>query len=474
MSATLAMLLHELDPDIRLLIVERLSAPGLESSSAFNNAGTGHAANCELNYTPLQSDGTVKTSKALTINSSFEQSLEFWSSLTEKGNLDPTKFLHFLPHISFVWGEKDVGFLKQRFKQLRHLSAFSTIEWSSDREELASWMPIVMRGRDPSQVVAATRIQRGTDVDFGALTSAYLDSLILTGALDLRCDTEVINLERNENESWHLELKGQSGNQIVQAPFVFLGAGGGALPLLQKSGIHEGQGYGGFPVSGQWLICSDMDLIGAHEAKVYGKAKLGAPPMSVPHLDSRWIAGRRSLLFGPYAGFSTKFLKNGSSLDWFRSLKLNNFGSMIQVGIENMDLVKYLLRQLRQTDEDRIDALLDFLPNANLQDWNLDIAGQRVQIIKSTSQGGTLMMGTEVVTSSDGSLAALLGASPGASTAVTIMLEILNRCWREQMESDLWQERIRQILPSFGGDLINDVDLLMRTRMRSDYLLGIE
>ena len=473
MSATLATLLRELDPSLRLLVVERLEAPALESSAAGNNAGTGHAANCELNYTPIQADGTVSTVKPLAINASFERSLELWSSLAERDACDPALFIHRVPHISFVWGEGDVGYLRQRYEQLQVHPAFASMQWSTDPSELAAWIPLVMAGRDLQQPIAATRIERGTDVDFGALSRSLFAPLQASGALELLFGTSVADLKRCA-QRWEVKLRGPSGRRMVSAPFLFLGAGGGALPLLQRSGIPEAADYAGFPVSGQWLICNDSALSQHHFAKVYGKAKVGAPPMSVPHLDSRWIDGRRSLLFGPYAGFSSKFLKQGSLLDLPRSVRTSNLVPMLQVGWNNVPLVRYLVSQLRQSDEDRMEALRAFLPAARDEDWSLSVAGQRVQIIKRTSAGGRLQLGTEVVASSDGSLAALLGASPGASTSVSIMLEVLQRCFPERLASEAWQQRLRALLPSYGQDLNGDAELLQRTRDRSDALLGLQ
>jgi len=478
MSATLAALLHELDPDLRLLLVERLEGPAQESSAAVNNAGTGHAANCELNYTPRQADGTVATAKALAINAAFETSLQFWASLTEQGQLNPGSFLHQVPHLSAVWGAGDVAFLRQRYQQLRQLPAFAAMEWTEDSGELAAWMPLVMAGRKGDEPVAATRIGRGTDVDFGSLTRAYLAPLQASGALEVMHGTTVSTLRRRRDAAmnegdWQLELRGPSGKRQVDAGFVFLGAGGGALPLLQRSGIPEAADYAGFPVSGQWLVCNDPELAEHHHAKVYGKAKVGAPPMSVPHLDTRWIDGKRSLLFGPYAGFSSKFLKQGSLMDLPASVRVGNLLPMLQVGVNNFDLVTYLVNQLRQSSSDRLEALKAFLPTARAEDWSLSVAGQRVQIIKRTKEGGKLQMGTEVVASADGSLAALLGASPGASTAVSIMLEVLQRCFPQRLASEAWQQRLRELIPSYGQDLNGDAVLLARMRERSDGVLGL-
>ena len=473
MSSTLAVLLHELDPDLRLLIVERLSSAGLESSNAKNNAGTGHAANCELNYTPIQKDGDITTSKAFEINKSFERSLELWASLAEKGKLIPQSFLKKLPHISLVFGNNDIAFLKKRFSELTSQPAFSQMEFTMDHGELRDWIPLVMGGRKQSEKIGATRIKRGTDIDFGDLTRSYINHIEREESIEMNFSTNVENLEQDSSGDWYLSLKGTKKNRIVRSKFVFLGAGGGALSLLQKSEIPEGLSYAGFPVSGKWLICEEEKLTKTHNAKVYGNADIGAPPMSVPHLDTRWINGKKSLLFGPFAGFSSNFLKYGSKLDLFRSIKPTNFVSMLQAGLDNIDLGKYLFNQLIQTKEDRIETLRKFLPLASSGDWKLSIAGQRVQIIKQTGKGGVLKMGTEVVTSSDGSLAALLGASPGASTAVTIMIEVLNRCWHDEMKSSRWQDKLLELFPSFGIDINSNQEALMAIRKRNDFLLKL-
>ncbi len=473
MSSTLAVLLHELDPELRLLIVERLSSPGLESSSAKNNAGTGHAANCELNYTPIDEDGVISTNKAFEINKSFERSLEFWASLVEKGKLIPKTFLNKLPHISLVFGDNDISFLKKRFFEISSHAAFSEMEFTMDHVELKDWIPLVMDGREKSEKIGATRIKRGTDIDFGSLTRSYINQIEGQDSIDINYSTNVERLQKDSEGDWYLFLKGTQKNRIVRSKFVFLGAGGGALSLLQKSGIPEGLLYAGFPVSGKWLICDEEKSTNTHNAKVYGNAAVGAPPMSVPHLDTRWINGNRSLLFGPFAGFSSNFLKYGSKLDLFRSIKPTNFFSMLQAGLDNVDLGIYLFNQLIQTNEDRIETLRGFLPRVSPGDWRLSVAGQRVQIIKQTAKGGVLKMGTEVVTSSDGSLAALLGASPGASTAVTIMIEVLNRCWHENMKSSQWKKRMLELFPSMGTDINSNQEALLAIRKRNDFLLKL-
>ncbi len=481
MGATLASLLRQLEPGLELVVLERLEGVAGESSSPLNNAGTGHAANCELNYTPEGADGAIPTAKALEINTAFERSLEFWSSLVERQQLaDPAAFIRPVPHLSFVWGEANVDFLRRRHRALSSLPPFADMAWSEDPAQLRQWMPLVMRGRPLDQPMAATRVARGTDVNFGALTRQLLEGLARGGAGgELRRGLEVTELERCRlagRPGWRVEARTAAGRiERFEAPFVFLGAGGGSLPLLQRSGIPEARAYGAFPVSGQWLICRNPAVIAAHDAKVYGKAAVGAPPMSVPHLDTRWIDGERALLFGPYAGFSTRFLKRGSLLDLPRSVRASNLLPTLQVGARNFDLVRYLVGQVLQTMEQRLASLRQFLPEAAAADWQLETAGQRVQVIKRLpGVGGSLQMGTELVTSADGSLAALLGASPGASTAVQTMLELLQRCWPERLASAEWQQRLGQLLPSWGQELAADPVLLAEVRCRNNAVLGLE
>jgi malate dehydrogenase (quinone) len=463
MGATLARLLLRLQPGLRLVVLERLPALAAESSAAMNNAGTGHAANCELNYTPAAADGSVPIAKALAINASFELSLQFWTALVESGELgDPAAFIRAVPHLSFVWGESNVAFLLRRYQALQATPQFAEMHWSTDPVQLREWMPLVMANRRLDLPLAATRVARGTDVNFGALTRALLEGV------EVRRGEEVLGLKRQGGD-WRV----QTDRDTYAAPFVFLGAGGGSLPLLQRSGVPEARLYGAFPVSGQWLVCRNPEVIEAHNAKVYGKAAVGAPPMSVPHLDTRWIDGERALLFGPYAGFSTRFLKQGSLWDLGRSVKPYNLLPSLQVGLENFDLVRYLVGQVVQSPEQRLASLRQFLPQARSADWQLAVAGQRVQIIKRLNGRGCLQMGTEVVASADGSLAALLGASPGASTAVQTMLELLQRCWPQRFASSDWQQRLRELIPSWGEDLGRDAAGLAQVRARSNRVLGL-
>ena len=477
MCATLGTMLRELDPGLKIHVFERLGAPTRESSEAMNNAGTGHAANCELNYTPEQPDGTVDITKALNINSYFEVSLQLWSHLVETGVVPaPSRFLTRVPHQSFVWGEANTHFLRARHAQLSATPQFADMKFSQDRTELMAWMPLVMQDRDTTTPIAATRVERGTDLDFGALARQMYTSLEARGNFAMNVNQHVKDL-RKDGEFWVLTLKDlvTGERREVKARFVFLGAGGGALPLLVKSGIPEAAGYGGFPVSGQWLVCNNPELIAQHDSKVYGKASLGAPPMSVPHLDTRNVDGKRELLFGPYAGFTTKYLKQGSFMDLPLSVNASNIYPMLAAGWHNIDLTKYLIGQVMQSPEDRMSALREFIPKARLEDWRLDIAGQRVQIIKKDAkQGGKLEFGTEVVSSADGSLAALLGASPGASTAAATMADLIQKCFKDKAQTPAWQEALRRMIPSFGHTLSKEPDLLKTIRDRNNAVLGIQ
>ena len=468
MSATLGVMLKELDPGVKIDIYERLDVAAAESSDAWNNAGTGHAAFCELNYTPELENGSINISKAIKVAESFEESRQFWSYLVDKGVLDkPETFIKSIPHISFVWGNENVEFLRKRYAALTQNPLFKGMEFSDNKEELKEWIPLVMEGRDPLTKVAATRMMIGTDVNFGSLTRCMFKQLKAMPGVNLYFNEEVEKLKQDKNGIWNLKMKNlTSGEKVkVKAKFVFIGAGGGSLPLLIKSGIPEGKGYGGFPVSGQWLKCTNPAIIEKHHSKVYGKASVGSPPMSVPHLDSRFINGKKALLFGPYAGFTTKFLKEGSALDLFKSVKISNIRPMLAAGLDNMALTKYLIEQVRQSPEERVEALREYFPEAKMEDWELEIAGQRVQVIKKDEKhGGILEFGTEVVSAADGSIAALLGASPGASTAISIMLNLLQRCFKDKFSSQEWQEKIKQMVPSHGKPLSTNPELCKEIR----------
>lgn len=477
MSTTLGMLLKQLDPSLKLCMVERLDHVAHESTDAMNNAGTGHAAYCELNYTPKTADGGVNPAKAFTINEAFEISLQFWSYLVNKNALpEPSQFINNVPHQSFVWGEENVQFLRNRFEALSNTAQFAEMEYSEDHDVLREWMPLVMQNRKPDEKVAGTRVRYGADVNFGSLARNMANYLQEQGDFEMLLSRSVEGLTQGADKRWTVELKNnQTGaKEVVDAGFVFLGAGGGALPLLQKSGIKEGKGYGGFPVSGMWLVCKNEEIIEKHMAKVYGMAPIGAPPMSVPHLDTRVIDGKKALLFGPFAGFTTKFLKQGSVMDMFKSIKPGNLKPMLTVGAKSMDLTRYLISEVMQTHDSRCDALRTFFPEAKNEDWELSYAGQRVQIIKNDPEkGGKLEFGTEVISAEDGSLAALLGASPGASTAVQTMIKVVENCFSEQMNSPEWQAKMKEMVPSYKESLVDDAELLKTVRQNTLTTLGL-
>lgn len=457
MSASLGTWLQELQPDWKQVMVEKLDKVALESSNGWNNAGTGHSANMELNYTPERPDGTIDVTKALEINEQFMISRQFWSSQVKRGILNnPHSFINSTPHMSFVWGDKNVDYLGKRYDALQKTTLFQGMKFSTDHQQIAQWAPLVMDGRDPQQKVAATWTPAGTDVNYGEITRQLVSSLQKNDHFSLQTSSEVTEFKRNGDNSWHVTIEDvNNGKQhAIDAKYVFIGAGGGALKLLQKTGIPEADNYAGFPVGGSFLMTENPDVTRLHQQKVYGQASVGAPPMSVPHIDARFIDGKRVVLFGPFATFSTKFLKQGSFFDLLSTTTTSNVMPMTHVGLDNFDLVKYLISQVMLSDDDRFAALKEYYPGARKEDWKLIQAGQRVQIIKKDAdKGGVLKLGTEVVVDQQRTISALLGASPGASTAAPITLNVIKKLFPEQFNSPEWQSKIRGIVPSFGQNL---------------------
>lgn len=474
MSATLGSLLQKLEPTWTITVFEKLGDVALESSNAWNNAGTGHAALCELNYTPERPDGTIDISSAVTVNEQFQVSRQFWAYLVGERMLpQPERFINTVPHMSFVWGEENVAFLKKRYDALKDHPLFAGLEYSENASVIRSWAPLLIPGRQKSQPIAATRILAGTDVDFGSLTRLLLDGLLENGA-KLKLEHRVSGLKQRKDGTWRISLRHEVGGTPleVDARFVFVGAGGAGLNLLQRSGIREIRGYGGFPISGQFLRTDDPAIVSQHAAKVYGKAAKGSPPMSVPHLDTRIVDGKPSLLFGPYAGFTPKFLKTGSYLDLFASIRWHNLGTMVGAGLTNLSLVWYLATELLATPGKKHRALRQFAPRARRNDWHLITAGQRVQIMKRDAKGkAVIQFGTEVVSSADGTIAGLLGASPGASTAVPIMLDLLAKCFPDRLEG--WEHSIEQMIPSYGSHLSDNKTTARSTLSRTAKALAI-
>jgi len=475
MSATLGTLLHYVRPDWAIAVFERLNEVAAESSDPWNNAGTGHAALCELNYTPARSDGTIDTSKGLLINEQFQVSRQFWANLVERQVLPtPSRFINLIPHMSYVHGAKDVEFLRKRYDALSKEPLFSDLTMSEDWEQMAAWVPLMMNGRDRNTPVAMTRSESGTDINFGELTRLLFSALQGDG-VPVSVGHEVTSISRHHGDRWNVSIKDRKTGQEkqIRSRFVFVGAGGRAINLLQSSGISEAKGYGGFPVSGQFLRCTNPDLIASFHAKVYGKSQVNAPPMAMPHLDTRYVDGKRGLLFGPYAGFSPKFLKRGSHLDLLRSVKRDNLLTMLTVAKDEFSLTRYLIQQIFQSSGDRFETLRDFVPDVRPDDWKLIHAGQRVQTMKRTAKKrGALEFGTEIVNSRDGSIAGLLGASPGASTAVPIMLNVLERCF--PIEYTDWKPRLQQMIPSLGAKLNDDPALLGEIQALTSRTLRLE
>jgi malate dehydrogenase (quinone) len=419
MSANLGAMLKRLDPGLKIQVYEVTDALAQESSHGWNNAGTGHAGLCELSYTPDRAaDGTVKVDKAIEIFEQFERSRQFWAYGVRTGMLGrPSTFINPVSHLSFVYGPQQVDYLAARFAALKRHHFFKDMAYSVDRAEIARWAPLLVENRDPAEPIAVTKAEHGTDVNFGELSRQLLGWLGAQAGCQVAGGHRVVDLIETA-DGWDLKVKVvATGEEFLhRSRFVFIGAGGGSILLLQKAGVAEAKGLGGFPIGGQWLVCTKPEIVRRHEAKVYGQPLDAAPTMAVPHLDTRVLDGKKALLFGPFAAWTTKFLHlQGSRWDLFNSVKADNLGTLMKVGAHNLELVRYLIQQGTQSMAERIRVLRLFYPAAQAEDWKLVDGGIRVQAIKKTDgEAGIVHYGTEVITNSRRTLSALLGASPGS------------------------------------------------------------
>jgi malate dehydrogenase (quinone) len=454
MSSTLAVMLKRLDPRLRVQVLEVAPELAQEASDGWNNAGTGHAGVCEISYTPNRDpDGRVPIARALRIFEQFEHSKQFWGAIAATGEVgDPTGFIHAVPHLCFVKGSDDVDFLRARHAAMTDHPFFRGMQLTTDATVIENWAPLVMEGRARGPVAAT--VGDGTEVNFGLLARRLCGWLAQQEHCGVATGSKVTRLRRGDGQ-WQIESRCIATGEVREqrAKFVFVGAGGGSLPLLQSTGLSEVAGLGGFPIGGQWLVCNEPAICAQHEAKVYGATPPSSPSLGSGHLDVRRLNGQRQLLFGPFASWTTRFLKHsGKWSDLPRSIRLNNLASLLRTGVRNWSLVRYLVTQGLQSIEDRMQALREYYPNARSEHWRLVEAGIRVQTIKNADRGA-VNFGTEVFSSVDRSLAALLGASPGASVSVSIALEIVQTCLPHLLATAEGQERMRQMIPTFDVDL---------------------
>jgi malate dehydrogenase (quinone) len=457
MSANLGALLKRLDPRLSIQVYEVTEELAQESSHGWNNAGTGHAGICELSYTPTQAaDGTVDVSNAIKIFEQFERSRQFWAYAIAEGMVqNPKEFINPVQHLSFVHGDKWVDYLRARHTGMSAHHFFADMAFSTDRGTIGSWAPLLTAER-PAVPIAATKMDTGTDVNFGEISRKLLHWLGAQPGCGIASNHRVTDLDKTAS-GWNVEIRDLTTGRTRRntAKFVFVGAGGGSLHLLQKAGIPESKGLGGFPIGGQWLVCDNPAIVAQHQAKVYGQPLDAAPTMAVPHLDTRILDGKKTLLFGPFAAWTTKFLhKKGSFFDLPGSIKPHNLATLLQIGATNIDLVKYLVQQGTQSMDDRLEVLRVFYPAAKKADWKLIDAGIRVQAIKKTDgQAGIVHYGTEVITNQDRTISALLGASPGASVCVHIVLEVLQKCLPHLLATEEGKARMKAMIPIYDVDI---------------------
>lgn len=441
MGVTFATLARELDPNLDITLIERLPGPAMSNSGVFNNAGTGHEANCELNYTPVDED-EIALDKALHIHAQFNVAKQFWAYLVKQGIVkNPASFIHATKHCTLV-AEDSIGMLRLRFEEMSKHHFFGNMSFSESREEIQSWIPYTMEQRSETERMAATKIEGGTDVNFQAVTE---DMVRYLGHHQVKLDfnTHVKRVHKSPTGTWLVEASKDGAPVQYKADKLFVGAGGGAFPLLKKSHLPCRSRFAGFPVGGRFLVAEiDEQAARYYNAKTYGKAKVGAPPMSVPHLDLRAANGRHYLLFGPFATFMPVLEKGRGFVEYVRSMRLHDLPNLLNVALEHFPLVKYLVSETFKGKESMFTELENFAPGIRKKfEWKIVQAGQRVQIIKD----GDLQMGTEVIVSEDLSYGTLLGASPGASVSPEVMLRTLEKMIPELFESEASQEKLKEI-----------------------------
>ncbi len=455
MSAHLGVMLKRLDPRVTIHVYEAAAELAHESSDGWNNAGTGHAGLCELNYTPRPAiAGTpVDVTKAVEIFARFEQSRQFWSYAVAHGLAPrPAEWIRAVPHLSFVRGAAHVDFLRSRHAALAAHPFFRAMEFTADRIVLRRLAPLLVEGRD-DEPLAATKVDAGTDVNFGELSRRLFAWLGAQDGCRVVTGHRVHRLRRVA-DGWEFAVQSADSGEskTVRARFAFIGAGGGTIPLLRSTGLPVARGLAGFPIAGQWLVCENPAVVARHFGKVYGPPPPDSGALGGPHLDLRHLHGQRVLLFGPFATWTTKFLhRAGRITDLPASIHTDNLGTLLRTGLNNLVLVRFLVSQALQSRESRLKALRDFYPEARDADWRLIDAGIRVQAL-NPADAGRLSFGTEVVTAPDGTLAALLGASPGASVSANIALEIIQRCFPEKLRDPDGYERMKAMLPTFDLD----------------------
>ena len=458
MSANLGALLKRLDPSLSISVFEAADELAYEASNGWNNAGTGHAGICEISYTPKPADGSpVKVQKVIDIFQEFEQTLQFWAHAVGTGMIEsPKEFINPVQHISFVHGDDQVAFLKSRYAGMSAHHFFKEMEFTTDPKKIGSWAPLLTEGRDPAVPIAATKMDGGTDINFGVLSRKLLTWLAAQPGCSVTASSKVVDLKKQPDARWAVTVhhRKTGAEHTVTAKFVFVGAGGGSLPLLQLAGLPEAKGLGGFPIGGHWLVCDKPEIVARHQAKVYGQNLPEAPTMAVPHLDTRILDGKKTLLFGPFAAWTTRFLhRTGSWTDLPRSIRPHNITTLLKIAATNFPLVRYLMQQGTQSMADRMRVMHIFYPNAKPEDWKLVDGGIRVQAIKKTDgEAGIVHFGTEVLTSADKSMSALLGASPGASVCVNIVTEVIRKSFPHLTEGEAGVKRLQELVPTYGVD----------------------